>query len=159
MIGIAIFGLDGGPIGDAMNWAYNQRLWWGGPGAAIAGEVGTPLLAMIAGTYVCVIAARAKRIGRGDLVVVSACLLVVSLALASYWIAWRAAEGELPTMMYAGSWFRIENVVGEPELDRSPHMTLHALSRWGATLATPFVLMSLEAQPRLEPKRIELGVN
>ncbi len=148
MLELLVFGLEGGPASDVINWAYNQRLWWCGPGAGIAGEVGAPLLAMGVVAFVGVRAKRERRTARRDIIVIAVCSIVVLLALAAYCFALRESGGELPAMRYAGSWFRIENIVGEPELDRSPQMTLHAVSRLAAALATPIVFSALGSRSR-----------
>lgn len=43
---IFLFGLGGGPLSTAFNLVSDHKLWWGGPGAAVFGELGTPVLGL-----------------------------------------------------------------------------------------------------------------
>lgn len=132
---MAIFGLEGGPLSSAVNWVYDVRLWWGGPGAGVAGELGVPALAAIVLCQLITNKAHRRQEGRNAAVSAIGCLLVIGLFTGA------CILGAAPNAVgYAGLWFRFENIIGEPELHRSPSMALYAASRWSALLITPAVL-------------------
>lgn len=149
IVEMPIFGMEGGPLAAALNWTYEMRLWWGGPGASLIGELGTPLLSAGFAVYAARKAATATPQRRLHVSAAAACLSVVALAVCAYWVAWLHSEHQFASIHYAGSWFRIENVVGSPEIRRSPQMALYASSRWAAVLTTPLIFLSLRRRTRL----------